>query len=76
MRFKRFVHCTVNIACSVVVILFMGKLYHDFEYLLMCIRNYCHAVPFKDEREIGDKHLKFHFIFEWYAANEGIHVVQ
>jgi hypothetical protein len=44
------------------------------ERLLMSIRNYCLAVTFKDWREIGDEHLKIHFIFEWFGADEGIHV--
>ncbi len=61
---KRAVHCTVNVARGVVVVLFMGKFSRNFEHLLTCVRNYCRAIALKDWWEIGDKCLKFHFNFE------------
>jgi hypothetical protein len=64
----------VDVACSVVVVLFMGKFGHDLECLLSSIGDYCHAIALEDWREIGDKHLKFHFICEWFGGDEGIHV--
>jgi hypothetical protein len=64
----------VDVARSVIVILFMGEFSSDYESLLTCIRNNCCAIALKDWREIRDKRLKFHLIFEWFAANEGIHV--
>ncbi len=74
MHVKRVIHRMVNVACSVVVVLFTGKFSRDLERLLTSIRDYCRAVALEDWREIGDERLKFHFIFEWFYADEGIHV--
>jgi hypothetical protein len=52
----------------------MGKSSRDLEHPHTSIRDYCRAVALKDWREIGDDRLKIHFIFEWFGADEGIHV--
>ncbi len=74
MRVKHVVHRTVNVAHGVVVILLTGKFSHDLERLLMCVWDNRCSIARKDGKEIGDKHLEFHFIFEWFAVNKGIHV--
>ncbi len=74
MRVKHIILHAVNVAHGVVGILFTGKFGCDVEHLLTCIRNNHCAVALKDGREIGDGRLKFNFIFEWFAANKGIHV--
>ncbi len=64
MCVKRVVYRAVNVACSVIVILFTNNLCHDFEHQLTCVRNNRCAVALQDGREIGDKRLEFHFTFE------------
>ena len=74
MRVMCVVHCTVNVACGVIVILLTGKFDRNLDHLLTSIWDYPCAVTREDWREIGDERLKFHFIFEWFGADEGVHV--
>ncbi len=74
LHVKHIVHRTVNVAHGVIVVLFTCKFGCDFERLLMYVWDNHHAVARKDGREIGNERFEFHFIFEWLAVNEGIHV--
>ncbi len=73
MRVTHVIHCTVNVVCGVILVLFMGKFSRDLECLLTSVRDYHRAIALKDWREIVEEYLKFHFIFEWFGADEGIH---